>query len=72
MWFRENKKDDPINPPYYKNSPMECIDAIEGLELPFHEAQILKYIYRWRNKNGIEDLKKALWYLNRLIEKENK
>ena len=33
----------------------------------------LKYICHWKNKNGIEDIKKAIWYLNKLIEvKENK
>jgi hypothetical protein len=58
---------DTINPSYYRQGKMECIDAIEGLELPFHEAQILKYIVRWRSKNGTEDLKKAKWYLDRLI-----
>jgi len=69
MWFDEKEKYDAINPEYYRNSEMECIDAIEGLGLPFHEAQILKYIYRWRNKGGVTDLKKALWYLHRLINK---
>ena len=66
--IEDNSISDIINPFYYKNSPMECIEAIEGLKLSFHEAQILKYIYRWRNKNGVEDLKKARWYLERLIK----
>lgn len=55
------------HPEHYTQSPMECIEAIEGLELPFHEAQVLKYIVRWRFKDGVEDLKKANWYLERLI-----
>ena len=61
--------DDPVNhPAHYTRGSMECIEAIEGLGLGFHEAQILKYITRWRHKNGAEDLMKALWYLNRLID----
>lgn len=61
---------DLINPEYYQQGTMECIDAIEGLNLLFHEAQILKYIVRWRKKGGFTDLKKAKWYLDRLINKE--
>ena len=64
-----NKPDDINHPAHYTQGKLECIDAIEGLELPFHEAQILKYIVRWRYKNGIQDLYKARWYLNRIIEK---
>ncbi len=45
--LKQADDEDTINPLYYKQSPMECIEAIEGLNLPFHEAQILKYIYRW-------------------------
>lgn len=64
----DNNQDDLVNhPAHYTQGKMECIDAIEGLGLPFHEAQVLKYITRWRLKGGVEDLKKARWYLNRLI-----
>ena len=65
-----NKPDDVNHPTHYIQGKLECIDAIEGLGLPFHEAQILKYITRWRYKNGLQDLHKARWYLNRLISKE--
>jgi len=64
----ERNEEKLLNPDYYKFSRMECIDAIEGLELGFYEGVILQYIARWRQKNGIVDLKKARWYLNRLIE----
>ena len=62
---------------------METIDVIEAFtfDLKGIEAvctgNVLKYICRWKNKNGLEDLEKARWYLNRLIdhvdqlEKEN-
>lgn len=69
-------------PPHYQSdSGLEAIDVIEAFtaNLKGPEAtntgNVLKYILRWKNKNGIQDLKKARWYLNRLInhvEKENK
>ena len=34
-----------------------------------HTGNVIKYICRWKKKNGLEDLKKARWYLDRLIEK---
>lgn len=63
----------PINhPSHYTQGSLEVIDAIEGLELPYHEGNVLKYIARWKFKNGIEDLQKARWYLDRLIEQAEK
>ena len=57
---------------------IEAIDVIDAFtdDLTGMEAvctgNALKYICRWKNKNGIEDIKKAIWYLNKLIEvKEN-
>ena len=50
--------------------PIQPIQFIEANNIPFHEANIIKYITRWRKKNGIEDLRKAQWYINRLIELE--
>ena len=64
-------KKDNINPDHYKNqTSLECIEA---MELMFGEDAILKfclcnaykYIWRYKNKNGQTDLKKARWYLNR-------
>ena len=63
-------------PPHYMNDrfDFETIDVIEaytdGLEgiEAVCTANVLKYICRWSKKNGLEDLKKASWYLNRLIE----
>lgn len=76
---------DPVNhPSHYKSETgLEAIDAIEAFtfDLKGIEAvdtgNILKYICRWKKKNGLQDLKKAQWYLNHLInhvenlEKEN-
>lgn len=60
------------NPPHYNQSGIECIDAIaaatgEGYEY-YLQGNILKYLWRYRYKNGVEDLKKARFYLERLIE----
>lgn len=69
----ENKR---INPDHYKKSKIEAIDAIEAcVELNPNKDQIpcqsniLKYIWRYPMKNKLEDLKKARWYLDRLIKK---
>jgi len=65
---------DNVNQPdHYLQSSMECIEAIEGLSLDFHQGQVLKYVYRHRFKHAsldkqLEDLKKAEYYLNRLID----
>lgn len=62
---------DNINPDHYKNSTsLECIEA---MEIMFGENAIIhfclcnayKYIWRHKNKNGKEDLKKAKWYLDK-------
>jgi hypothetical protein len=62
------------HPDHYTYGKVECIDAIEtatqgltGFE-SYATGTILKYLWRWRHKNGIEDLKKAQWYLERLIK----
>jgi hypothetical protein len=62
------------SPPHYTSSSIECIDAImsavEGLDPQeaVHVANIMKYVWRFKRKNGKQDLEKAQWYLKRLIE----
>lgn len=64
---------DKINPEHYKQGSIQCIDAMQQV-LSTEEFQgylkgnVFKYIWREKNKNGIEDLRKARWYLDRLIE----
>lgn len=66
---------DKINPDYYKNKSIETIEVIRN-ELTSDEfrgylkGQIFKYLARHRLKNGIEDLKKAQWYMNYLVKFE--
>ena len=59
---------------YNQDNCIECIDAIRAaLGTGFKEylqGNILKYIWRHKYKNGVEDLKKARWYHDRLIESE--
>ena len=63
---------DPTNPSYYGHDQavVECIDYIESHAFDFLEGNIIKYVTRYEEKNGLEDIKKASWYLNRLIKRE--
>ena len=72
-------KYDPVNSPaHYKLSGgIECIDYIKDFlsddELAgYFRGNIAKYLHRWRYKNGVEDLKKARWYLEALIQQQSK
>ncbi len=59
-----------IEPSHYtdmKMSPLEYITANEG-EFSWCTANVIKYVSRYKRKNGIEDLKKARWYLERQIK----
>lgn len=60
------------HPKYYNLIPnIECIDVIEHFN--FNKGSAIKYIWRAGNKQDeIEDLKKAIWYLNREIERLSK
>ena len=66
-----NNKDMVNSPPHYNKYGVECIDAImsatgEGFEY-YLQGNIMKYLWRYRYKNRTEDLKKAQWYLTKLI-----
>jgi len=66
-------KDDKVNhPKHYKSHPsgIECIQITEHMN--FNLGNAVKYIWRTDHKNGIEDLKKAVWYINREIERLSK
>lgn len=63
-----------VNPKHYKSDKgLECIDCLEAVvqDLVGVEAtdtgNIMKYLWRWKNKDGVNDLKKAKWYLDHLI-----
>ena len=67
------------HPPHYQTkNGLEAIDVIDAFTADLkgyeatHTANILRYVLRWKNKNGLQDLKKAKWYLTRLINKLEK
>ncbi len=53
---------DNINPSHYKTGPFECIELSRLLSSDW--GQVVQYCFRWQRKNGLEDLKKALWFAN--------
>ena len=65
---------DAVNhPAHYESGQFECIDVMEetqGTEavLAFCLCNAFKYLYRHRRKNGVEDIEKARWYLDKYIE----
>lgn len=71
-----NDKPDMVNhPPHYNNGPAvcdKCGDCIECIEvtrhMPFSLGNAVKYLWRWQDKGGLEDLKKARWYLDDCIK----
>lgn len=61
------------HPEHYESGQFECIDVMietQGTEAvqDFCICNAFKYLYRHRRKNGVEDIKKAQWYLNKYIE----
>jgi len=70
--FYAERTDMVNSPPHYNQEGIECIDAIEAATSDGYEyylqGNIIKYLWRYRYKNGVEDLKKAHWYLERLIK----
>jgi hypothetical protein len=52
---------------HYSTMPIQPLTYIQANELDFEEGNIIKYVSRWRNKNGIEDLKKARDMLDKKI-----
>lgn len=61
--------DDAINPPHYQRHPsgVECIEITEHMN--FNLGSAIQYIWRSDEKGGIEDLRKAVWHLNREIQR---
>ena len=73
--FKETQ-DNVNNPNHYTTTSIECIVAMEAMLSPeefigYLRGNIFKYQWRYKQKNGVEDLKKAQWYQNKLLEKES-
>jgi len=67
-------KDMVNSPSHYTQGNIECIEAIaevvkhlDGMEA-MCTGNAIKYLWRWKHKNGTEDLKKAVWYIQRMID----
>lgn len=63
---------DPIEHPKHYTQGIECIDYIQSHRMDFLQGNVIKYVTRFKLKNGVEDLLKCLWYLKRLIVLECK
>ena len=76
-YYETKQAHDPVNhPEHYTHGGIECIDAISaavhdltGVEA-FCTANAIKYLWRWKHKNGVQDLEKAVWYIERLIQEK--
>lgn len=72
--LKKLEEEDRVNhPTHYNQSGIECIDAIEAALTPdelrgYYKGNVLKYTWRERYKNGLEDMRKACWYYNRLVK----
>lgn len=69
--------DNVCHPKHYTQGGIECIEALKaatvgktGIEA-ICVANVIKYLWRFEKKNGLEDVKKAQWYINRLIQELN-
>ena len=57
---------------HYKDCAIQPAEFIHRNGIGYMEGNVIKYVSRWRKKNGLEDLKKARHYLDLLIEMESK
>lgn len=64
------------HPDYYRKGGLECFQAIDAATCnltgtdAFDTGNAIKYLWRWKDKNGTEDLKKAVTYIQRIIDRE--
>lgn len=71
---QDNKPDMVNHPQHYTQGGIECIDALKAATVGKHGieavcvANIIKYLWRYEEKNGVEDVRKARWYLDRLLK----
>ena len=59
-----------LNPTHYRQGKIEVIDFILDQKMDYLTASVQKYLSRWRFKDGICDLRKARWFLDKLIEQQ--
>ena len=66
--LHDAEEKDNINPDHYGNSGIDVIDFCQANNLDFMQGNVIKYVFRYKNKNGLEDLEKAKEYIDRMIE----
>lgn len=71
---KKNKDIEELEKPkrYNKTGKLECWDVIIDQNMNFLEGSVLKYLWRYKEKNGIHDLKKAIVYINKIISELEK
>jgi hypothetical protein len=74
---RSKERDNVNNPAHYGTGVIECIEYIKDFLtdeelIGYYRGNVAKYLHRWRYKNGVEDLKKARWYLEALIQQQER
>jgi hypothetical protein len=67
-----NALDKQVDGNHYKDLPIQPIEYIHANAMGYMEGNVVKYVSRWRKKNGIADLEKARHYIELLIELENR
>lgn len=78
MQYKTLENDNVNHPKHYQSSgSLECIQVLQEVLSKeefegFCRGNIIKYLWRSNQKNGLEDLKKAQWYLNKLIDTKEK
>jgi hypothetical protein len=68
----QNAVDKQVGGNHYKDLPIQPIEYIHANAMGYMEGNVVKYISRWRKKNGLADLEKAKHYIELLIELENR
>lgn len=71
-WNRKTALSKQVAGNHYKDLPIQPVEYIHANALGYFEGNVIKYISRWRKKNGIADLEKAKHYIELLIELENR
>jgi hypothetical protein len=68
----ESSLDKQVSGNHYKDLPIQPVEYIYANALGYFEGNVIKYVSRWRKKNGIADLEKAKHYIELLIELEQR
>jgi len=77
IYERGTMTDNVNQPAHYGQGAIECIEYIKDFLndeelIGYYRGNVAKYLHRWRYKNGVEDLKKARWYLEALIQQQSR